>query len=114
MAVPHVLYNDRLPYGQKMRSFLNNLDMVYSDGNELLLLIAQMKDGGAVGQYIADQFGFGLNPGSNPGTAGSIPAAQAGVAEFESLMGKLNITGGAGNTTFNVKDAILQFIAKLG
>src|ERR1051325_1905316 len=112
MAVGHILFNDQLPHGRKLRNFLNLLDSAFAEGNELIQLLAQMKDGGAVGQYIADKFGFGLLPGDNPGTAGDVAAAQSGVGEIESVVGKLNTTGGAGVTTFNVKDAILQAVAK--
>jgi len=112
MAVGHIIFNDQLPHGRRLRNFLNLLDSVQSEGNDLLLLIAQMKDGGVVGQYIADKFGFGLLPGANAGTTGSITTAQAGVGEFESVMGKLNTTGAA--TTSAVKDAIDQVIAKFG
>jgi len=122
MAVGHIIFNDQLPHGRRLRSFLNLLDQVQSDGNELLLLMAQMKDGGNVGQYLADKFGFGLLPGSNPGTAGDVSMAQAGVGEFESVVGKLNTTGNTvttggadySNRTDHVKDAILQVIAKFG
>lgn len=114
MAVGHIVFNDQLPHGRKLRNFLNLLDSAFAEGNELLGLFAQMKDAGAVGAYLAEKFGFGLNPGSNPGTAGDVTVATAGVAEIESLMGKLNTTGGAGVTTFNVKDAILQGLAKFG
>lgn len=114
MAVGHILFNDQLPHGRKLRSFLGLLDRMFEEGNDLILLLAQMKDAGAVDEYIADKFGFGLLSGSNPGTAGVVADAQAGVAEVESLMGKLNTTGGAGVTTFNVRDAILQAIAKFG
>lgn len=112
MAVNHIIFNDQLPHGRRLRNFLNLVDSMFSEGNELLLLMAQMKDGGNVGQYIADKFGFGLLPGANAGTAGDVTAAQNGVAEFESLMAKFNTTGGA--TTSVVKDAILQAIAKFG
>lgn len=112
MAVNHIVFNDQLPHGRKLRNFLSLLDSAFSEGNDLLDLLNQMKDGGAVGQYIADKFGFGLLPGSNPGTAGTVATAQAAVAELESLMGKLNTTGGQSATV--VKDAILQAIAKFG
>ena len=112
MAVGHVLVNDQLPHARKLRNFLNLLDSAFAEGNELLDLFAQMKDGGAVGQYLADKFGFGLLPGSNPGTAGTVAVAQAGVAEIESLMGKLNTTGA--QTATVVRDAITQAVAKFG
>lgn len=112
MAVGHVLFNDSTPYGGKLRSFLATLERTFDEGNDLLLLFAQMKDTGAVGQYLATQFGFGLARGSNIGTAGDVPSAQAGVSEIESLMAKLNTTGAATATV--VKDAILQAVAKFG
>ncbi len=112
MAVGHVLFNDSTPYGAKLRGFISLLDRMQAEGNELLALFNQMKDTGAVGQYLATQFGFGLARGSNIGTAGDITAAQSGVSEIESLMGKLNTTGAA--TTSVVKDAILQAVAKFG
>jgi hypothetical protein len=112
MAVGHVLFNDATPYGAKLRGFLSDLERAFDSGNDLLLLFAQMKDTGAVGQYLATQFGFGLPRGSNIGTAGVIADAEAGVAEIESLMAKLNTTGAATATV--VKDAILQAIAKFG
>ena len=112
MSVQHIIFNDQLPHGRRLRNFLNLLDSVQSEGNEILNIMAQMKDSGSVGQYLADKFGFGLLPGSNAGTAGDIPTAQAGVAEFESVMGKLNTTGAS--TTSVVKDAINQAIAKFG
>jgi hypothetical protein len=112
MAVGHVLFNDSTPYGGKLRSFLNQLEACFDSGNDLLLIFAQMKDAGAVGEYLATQFGFGLARGSNIGTAGDVPTAQAGVAEIESLMAKLNTTGA--QTATVVRDAILQAVAKFG
>jgi hypothetical protein len=112
MAVGHILFNDATPYGSKLRNFLATLERAFDEGNDLLLVFAQMKDAGAVGQYLATQFGFGLARGSNIGTAGDVPAAQSGVAEIESLMAKLNTTGAATATV--VRDAILQAIAKFG
>jgi hypothetical protein len=114
MSVGHVIFNDQLPHGRKLRNFLNLLDSAFAEGNELLGLFAQMKDAGAVGQYLADKFGFGLLPGANAGTTGDVTVAGSAVAEIESVMGKMNTTGGAGVTTFNVRDAILQAIAKFG
>lgn len=112
MAVGHIIFNDQLPHARKLRNFLNLVDSMFSEGNELVSLMAQMKDSGNVGQYIADKFGFGLLPGSTAGTSGDITAAQSAVGEIESLMGKFNTTGGA--TASVVKDAILQCVAKFG
>ena len=112
MAVGHIVFNDQLPHGRKLRNFLSLLDSTFAEGNELLALFAQMKDGGVVGQYLADKFGFGLLPGSNAGTAGDPAVAAGGVAEIESLMGKLNTTGA--ETATVVRDAILQAVAKFG
>ncbi len=112
MAVNHIIYNYQLPHSQRLRAFLVNLDSVFAEGNDILAILSQMKDGGNVGQYIADKFGFGLLSGALSSASGDVAIAQAAVAEIESLMAKLNTTGS--DTTSNVKDAIKQAIAKFG
>lgn len=114
MAVNHILMNDVTPDSRQWRSFVSLVNQTIKAGNDLLDEVNQMKDSGAVGQYIADRFQFGVPPGSSATQAGVVATAQAAVAELESLMGKLNTTGGAGVTTFNVLDAIKQFVAKFG
>lgn len=112
MAVNHIIYNYQLPHAQRLKAFLNTLDFVLAEGNDILAILAQMKDSGAVGQYIADKYGFGLIPGTAATTAGDVTTAQAAVAELESVMAKLNCTGS--DTTDHVLDAIKQVVAKFG
>lgn len=112
MAVNHIIYNAQLPHAQRLKAFINTLGFVREEGTEILAIMAQMKDSGTVGQYLADKYGFGLLPGTSPTTSGDVTTAQAAVAELESVMAKLNCTGNS--TTDHVLDAIEQVVAKFG
>ena len=100
-AIDAIQYSASTPYQQELRSTIRQLGDNHA---KLEFLLNKMNHLNNDSDFTALESEFG------------IPAGKGDDArdELASYLSKTNVTGGAGNTVFNVKDAREQLIAKLG
>lgn len=106
MAVNHVKVDSSTPGGARLRQLLTDLERVLDRFSEEVATMDQMKDSGEIGQYLADQYGFGTK--QSDGTY-EVAAAQAGYAELASAFGKIKDD----SSVDHVQTALRQVCSKL-